>query len=113
MTDYSWPRHSTRRDVFVELTAGRHPSDLETDRTVREAALWNHTVLGEALSQLSEATKSSEPSIAWRDAARLRNRIVHGYWSADLDVLLTTAHDDVPRMITALSAHVETQPSEG
>lgn len=27
---------------------------------------------------------------------RMRNRIVHGYWSIDLDVLVTTAADDLP-----------------
>ena len=30
---------------------------------------------------------------------RLRNRIVHGYWSVDLDVLLATANDDLPTFL--------------
>lgn len=47
---------------IVELTAGKQTSDLETDRTLRDALLWNYTVLGEALSQLSDAAKSLEPA---------------------------------------------------
>lgn len=33
---------------------------------------------------------------------RLRNRIVHGYWSVDLDVLVSTARDDLPALVAAL-----------
>ncbi len=91
----------------IELTAGRDATDLQRDRTVREAVLWNYTVLGEALSQLSDAAKSSTPTLAWRDAARMRNRIVHGYWSADLDVLLATARDDVPAMVVELHTRLD------
>ena len=32
------------------------------------------------------------------------DRIVHGYWSVDLDVLVSTARDDVPSLVAALCA---------
>jgi uncharacterized protein YutE (UPF0331/DUF86 family) len=39
---------------------------------------------------LEEMTEAAE------QAQRLRNRIVHGYWSVDLDVLHTTAQSRPP-----------------
>ena len=32
----------------------------------------------------------------------MRNRVVHGYWSADLQILLDTVQDDLPILITQL-----------
>lgn len=64
--------------------------------------LWNYTVLGEASSQVSLELKDEQPSVPWSDPVRLRNRIVHGYWSADLDVLTSTASEDLPGLLADL-----------
>jgi uncharacterized protein with HEPN domain len=44
----------------------------------------NVTVLGEAAGQLSTDVKDKFPDMPWQQPIRLRNRIVHGYWSIDL-----------------------------
>ena len=72
------------------LVGGVTVSQLEADRQRRGALLWNFTVLGEAAGQVSEEVKARFPDVAWQPL-RLRNRIVHGYWSIDLAVLHTTA----------------------
>jgi uncharacterized protein with HEPN domain len=79
-----------------QLTADVTASELEADRQRREALLWNFTVLGEAAGQLSAEVKDRFPDVAWQQPARLRNRIVHGYWSIDLEVLHTTATEQLP-----------------
>jgi uncharacterized protein with HEPN domain len=53
-------------------------------------------VLGEAATQLSAELKDQFPAVPWRQPARLRNRIIHGYWSIDLDVVFTTAERQLP-----------------
>src|SRR5450756_951526 len=40
--------------------------------------------------------KQEFADVAWRQPARLRNRIVHGYWSIDLDVVHATAQEQLP-----------------
>jgi uncharacterized protein with HEPN domain len=82
----------------VELVA------LEGDRRRRDALLWNFTVLGEAAGAVSEELRTEHPDIPWRSPARLRNRIVHGYWSVDLELLQTTARDDLPALVDRLRA---------
>lgn len=88
----------------IDIAAGRLAEDLAADRDRRDALLWNFTVLGEAIAQLSEATRSDHREVRWSDPVRLRNRIVHGYWSVDLDILLTTARDDLPAFLAAVRA---------
>ena len=80
----------------VELVQGVAAEDLAADRIRRDALLWNFTVLGEAAAQLSAELKHEFADVAWRQPARLRNRIVHGYWSIDLDVVHATAQEQLP-----------------
>jgi uncharacterized protein with HEPN domain len=79
-----------------QLTTGITVGQLETDRQRRDALLWNFTVLGEAAGQLSAEIKDKFPDMLWQQPIRLRNRIVHGYWSIDLEVLHTTATEQLP-----------------
>lgn len=44
---------------------------------------------------MSAETKARFPGIPWRNPARLRNRVVHGYWSVDVGVLHTTASEQL------------------
>ena len=93
-------------DIAAELTA----EDLTRDRRSRAALAWHFTVLGEAATQVSPETKARFPHIAWQQPARLRNRLVHGYWSIDVDLLHATASDDLPpftRQVRAALAALE------
>jgi uncharacterized protein with HEPN domain len=87
---------------IVELSAGRTSADIDHDRDRRDALLWNFTVLGEAVGQVSDETKHAHPDVDWVAPVRLRNRIVHGYWSIDVDVLTATAQDDLPSLLAAI-----------
>ena len=53
-------------------------------------------MLAEAATQVSDELKIRYPDIPWRQPVRLRNRIVHGYWSIDMEILLATAIDQLP-----------------
>jgi uncharacterized protein with HEPN domain len=78
-------------------------ADRGEDETLLEALLWNFTVLGEAASQVSDALKRETGHIGWANPVRLRNRLVHGYWSIDHQVLLVTARTDVPPLLDQLN----------
>ena len=97
-------------DQAMALVEGVSIQDLAADRVRRDALLWNFTVLGEASAQLSDDVKEQFVDVAWRKPARLRNRIVHGYWSIDLAIVHTTAQEQLPgfaadlkRVLTAIS----------
>jgi uncharacterized protein with HEPN domain len=85
-----------------QLAAGVAVGELDADRQRRDALLWNFTVLGQAAVQVSTDLKEQFPEIAWQQPSRLRNRIVHGYWSIDLEVLHTTATDQLPAFTSDL-----------
>jgi uncharacterized protein with HEPN domain len=87
-------------------------SQLEANRQRRDALLWNFTVLGEAAGWVSDEIKARFPDVAWQQPVRLRNRIVHGYWSIDLGVLHTTASEQLPDFTDELRRVLRTLQSE-
>jgi len=88
----------------MQLVEGVEPDALLLDRLRLEGLLWNLTVLGEAASQRSGELKARFPAVEWRRPTQLRNRLVHGYWSVDVEILHTTARDFLPEFVAAVEA---------
>lgn len=84
------------------IVLGADAETLQSDRMRRDAVLWNLTVLGEGVGQVSDDILKAYPDAPWRYAASLRNRLVHGYWSIDIEVILTTAQRDLPAFAAQL-----------
>ncbi len=51
--------------------------------------------------------------VPWEQPTRLRNRIVHGYWSIDLEILHTTATEQLGPFIEQLRDVLSALDSEG
>jgi uncharacterized protein with HEPN domain len=45
--------------------------------------------------------------VPWHEIIAMRNRLVHGYFAVDSDILWTVVHDDLPGLITILEGCVE------
>ncbi len=90
-----------------QLVVGADLATLTADLQRREALLWNFTVLGEAAAQLDDRVMGRFPEVPWSRPIGLRNRIVHGYWSIDMEVLHTTSTDLLPGFVEQLRRVVE------
>jgi len=77
---------------------GRSRPDLDQDEMLRFALVRAIEIIGEAAARVSVDVRSSEPSIPWREAVDIRNRLIHAYFDIDLDVLWRTALDDIPAL---------------
>lgn len=91
-------------ECIIALISHTDVETLKRDKMPASAALWNFTVLGEASSQLTPEVKQKHPEVNWSASKRLRNFIVHAYWTIDFDRLKATATDDLPPYIEQLRA---------
>lgn len=89
-------------EQIQRLVADVADDELALPRERRDSLLWNYTVLGEAAVQVSDEVKTRFPAVPWQRPARLRNRVVHGYWSIDLEILVTTAQRQLPTLVVQL-----------
>ena len=93
----------------VSFIAGRTREDLETDEMLRLALTKLVEIVGEAAKQLTGDGRARFPEVAWDDAARMRDRLVHHYFDVDLDVLWATVTQDLPAMLEVLGPDLRTR----
>ncbi|MEX1255434.1 MAG: HepT-like ribonuclease domain-containing protein [Dehalococcoidia bacterium] len=65
--------------------------------------------MGEAASGVSPETKTAHPELPWAKMAATRNRLIHGYFSIDLQILWKIATEDLEPVIATLRGVVEQQ----
>ena len=94
----------------VEMTRGRTRADLDRDRMLNLALVRLVEVVGEAATRVPDDFRRRYPQVPWRDAADLRNRLVHGYDTIDFDRLWLIVQQDLPPLIEQLQriVHAET-----
>lgn len=67
-------------------------------------------IIGEAAARISGEFRAAHPEIPWADAVGMRNRLVHGYFEINLDIVWATAAEDVPALASLLRRIVEDEP---
>jgi uncharacterized protein with HEPN domain len=65
-------------------------------------------IVGEASNAISVEFRTLHPEIPWRQMIGLRNRLIHGYFAVDLDIVWDTIQTDLPPLITKLEQLVDT-----
>lgn len=89
-------------DTAARFVTDRTPGDLATDDMLRLALTKLVEIVGEAAKQLTSAGRSRYPDVAWDDAARMRDRLVHHYFDIDLEVLWATITKDFPALLRSI-----------
>lgn len=86
----------------MAFTAGRSRADLDTDTMLMLALTRLLEILGEAAKNVSPKTRALTPELPWRQIAGTRDRIVHGYFDVDLDVVWRIITEELPPLQPAL-----------
>jgi len=76
--------------------------DLNRDRKLVHSLVRLFEIIGEAASQVSEELREDTPEIPWLVIIGMRNRLIHAYFSINLDVVWSTSKDDVTLLVTEL-----------
>lgn len=86
----------------VAFTQGRCRADLDTDRKLNLSLVRLLEIIGEAAKGISPEFRKAHPDVAWKKMAGMRDRLVHGYFDVNLDVVWETVRDDLPALIEQL-----------
>lgn len=90
----------------VSMIAGKKRTDLGRERMLELSLVRLIEIIGEAAARVSREGRKRYPSIPWREVIGMRNRLVHGYDSVDLDVLWDTVELDLPPLIAQLEKYL-------
>ncbi len=86
---------------------GMGKEDFLDDKRTQQAVVLNIAIIGEAATKLLkdyEPFFDQHPDVPWRSMKGMRNRIAHGYFAINLDVLWDTARTALPQLLLRLPA---------
>ena len=71
-------------------------NDFVKDNKTIDAVVRNLETIGEAAKQIDEETKKKYDDIPWREIVDFRNRIIHGYFVIDYEIIWQIISKDLP-----------------
>lgn len=89
--------------AFVQGTAREN---FQQDKRTQQAVIMSLIILGEAATKVmdSHAEFAQEhPQVPWRNMRGMRNRMAHGYFDIDLDMVWNTVHTALPPLLRQLA----------
>ena len=98
LADYLDPMRQAIADA-QSFTEGMAQADFEQDRRTQQAVVMSLIVLGEAATKVMDqhsAFAAEHSHIPWRG---MRNRIAHGYFEINLEVVWDTVQTALPSSI--------------
>lgn len=77
---------------------------------VQDAVIRQLEIIGEATKRMSDEARSRHDDVPWQDIAGMRDKLIHGYFGVDVDIVWETVVEELP----ILKRHLEEfDPTDG
>jgi len=86
----------------VSLAQGRSRKDLDIERTLNLALVRLLEIIGEAARGVSADMREAHSEISWKKMSGMRDRLIHGYFNVNLDIIWQTVTQDLPPIIVQI-----------
>ena len=98
---------------FVE---GMSKSDFLDDKRTQQAVIMSLIIIGEAATKLMDGYSDftdRHAEIPWRSMRGMRNRVTHGYFQIDVEIVWETVQKALPDLLNKLDGIPELRGKEG
>ena len=83
-------------DYIVEHSTDLTRDEFLADETLKRAFVRSIEVIGEATKHVSEDFRKQYPEFEWRAMAGMRDRLIHGYFGVDYELVWDVVINKMP-----------------
>ena len=91
----------------LEFSADKTRIVLDTDRMLCLSPVHLLEIIGEAAVGVSSEFREKYPQIPWSSIVGMRNRLIHGYYDINLEIVWKTVKKDIPPLKAELEKIIE------
>ncbi|MBN1445371.1 MAG: DUF86 domain-containing protein [Candidatus Omnitrophica bacterium] len=93
----------------VKFLENRKRKDIDTDRMLSLSLVRLLEIIGEAARGVSLQLREKYTAIPWKQMAGIRDRLIHGYFDVDMEIVWKTIKEDIPPLINQLTALLDNE----
>ena len=96
-----------KADYLAGCAAGRNRREFFDDETLKRAFVRSIEVTGEAAKRVPDGFRVQHSEIEWRAMAGMRDRLIHGYFGVDYELVWDVVANKIPGLRSALKAMLD------
>ena len=85
-------------DYLIGSAEGLTKDDFVRDETLKRAFVRSLEIIGEAVKQVAGEFKERHSHLDWRAMAGMRDRLIHGYFGVDYDIVWDVVVSKIPML---------------
>lgn len=85
-------------EYLMGQTQGLSQDEFLSDETLKRAFVRSIEIIGEAAKKVPDDLKQKYPQTEWRAIAGMRDRLIHGYFGIDYDIVWDVAINKIPQL---------------
>ena len=74
------------------------------DAKTQDAVVRNIEIVGEAAKNVSDDMRRTYSGVPWKDIAGMRDRLIHGYFGVNWDIVWSVVANDLPGLADTLES---------
>lgn len=82
----------------------KNEADFMADDLVQDGVIRNLEIIGEAVTNLSPELKATHSDVPWGEISGMRNRLIHGYISVNLQIVWDTVDKVLPEFLARVES---------